>query len=75
MRRVAIDYIAPAVFDDLLTVTTTVTAATGARLMLAQDVLRGDAPLVRAEVTLAALRENGRPARLPDALREALGAG
>jgi acyl-CoA thioester hydrolase len=72
VRRVEADYIAPALFDDLLAVTTAVTAIGGARVTLAQDVTRGGAVLVRTRVTLAALREDGRPARLPQALRAAL---
>lgn len=74
VRRVAIDYIASAVFDDWLTVTTAITAASGARVTMAQEVLRGSELLVRAEVTIAALRENGRPARMPAALRAGLSA-
>ena len=72
VRRVSIDYIAPAVFDDWLTVTTAITRVSGARVTLAQNVLRGGDTLVRAEVIIAALRENGRPARMPEALRAAL---
>jgi acyl-CoA thioester hydrolase len=72
VRRVEIDYRAPAVFDDLLTVTTAVQELRGARVVMAQDVLRGDTLLVRAVVTVAALHADGRPARLPEVLRSAL---
>jgi len=72
VRRVEIDYRAPAVFDDMLTVTTAVRALRGARVVMAQDVLRGDTVLVEAVVTVAALRADGRPARLPSDLRAAL---
>jgi acyl-CoA thioester hydrolase len=72
VRRVEIDYIAPAVFDDLLTVTTAVRELRGARVVMAQDVLRSDTLLVRAMVTVAALHPDGRPARLPSDLRAAL---
>ena len=73
VRRVVADYHAPAVFDDVLGVETTLKAATGARVVLDQRVLRGDALLFEAEVTLVALTSAGRPARMPAALREALG--
>jgi len=75
VRSVALDYLAPAVFDDVLTVTTRVTGQSGARVHMAQDVLRGDAVLVRGRVTVASLRASGRPARLPAALRAALAGG
>lgn len=72
VRRVEIDYRAPALFDDLLTVATAVRDLRGARVVMTQDVLRGDTLLARAVVTVAALHADGRPARLPSALRAAL---
>lgn len=72
VRRVEIDYIAPAVFDDQLIVATTVTQIGGARVILQQDVLRGADVLVRSAVTIAALHESGRPARMPHSLRAAM---
>ncbi|QIE40659.1 tol-pal system-associated acyl-CoA thioesterase [Rhodobacteraceae bacterium SC52] len=72
VRRVEIDYVAPAVFDDLLIVATTVTHIGGARVTLQQNVLRGADVLVRSVVTIAALQENGRPARMPQNLRIAM---
>ena len=41
----------------------------GARLTLEQTVLRGETILVRAAVTVVAIRTAGGPARLPQALR------
>ncbi|MBK1636714.1 tol-pal system-associated acyl-CoA thioesterase [Rhodovulum adriaticum] len=75
VRRVEADYLSPAKFDDLLTVTTRVTAVKPARLMLAQEVLRGQDRLFAAQVTIVALAESGRPTRLPAGFRRALGAG
>jgi acyl-CoA thioester hydrolase len=72
VRRVEADYLAPARFDDLLTVTTAPTEVTAARITLRQRVLRGEAVLFDAAVTLVALTAEGRPARLPAALRQAL---
>ena len=72
VRRVVADYIAPAVFDDELTVTTALKSHTVARIVLDQRVLRGDAVLFTAEVTLVALTGTGRPARLPANLRRML---
>ncbi|MCO8144183.1 tol-pal system-associated acyl-CoA thioesterase [Rhodovulum tesquicola] len=65
VRRVEADYLSPARFDDLLEVETRLAQVTPARLILDQRVLRGDAVLFSARVTLVALGESGRPVRLP----------
>ena len=72
VRRVEADYLAPARFDDELVVVTEVEKLTGARIVLAQDVLRGDAVLFRSQVTLVALTGAGIPARLPADIRPKL---
>lgn len=74
VRRVEADYIAPARFDDDLCVETRVVTVGGARVVLAQDVLRDGDVLFRSEVTIVALGKDGRPARLPGEVRDALGA-
>ena len=75
VRRVVADYLAPAVFDDLLQVVTSPLKVTGARIVLDQCVLRGDQTLFQAEVTLVCLTGNGTAARLPADVRAALSAG
>ncbi len=72
VRRVLAEYLAPAVFDDELTVETALNALSGARVVLEQRVTRGEALLFEAEVTLVALTSAGRPARMPAELRRAL---
>lgn len=74
VRRVEADYIAPAKFDDALTVLSTAEAVTPARLVLAQQVLRGEERLFEAKVTLVALNAAGGPTRLPKPLRDAFAA-
>ncbi len=69
VRRVEADYIAPAKFDDELTVRTTTEAMTGARLVLKQEVLRAGEVLFSALVTLVTLTETGQPGRLPADIR------
>lgn len=64
VRRIEADYLAPARFDDMLEVRTRPLAATGARILLAQDVRRGDARIFAARVTLVALTAAGRAARI-----------
>lgn len=74
VRRMTIDYRAPARMDDLLIIATRAVETRGASLRLAQEVRREGAVLVAAEVTVAAVRE-GRAARLPESLRRALDGG
>lgn len=69
VRRIEADYLAPAHFDDLLTVETRVREVGGARVVLAQEVRRGAERLFASLVTLVALGPEGRPARLPAAFR------
>lgn len=70
VRRVEADYLSPARFDDELIVETSLDTVTPARIILAQDVLKGGERLFASRVTLVALTDNGRPARLPSALRD-----
>lgn len=72
VRRVEADYLAPAKFDDVLDVVTTVERASGVRLVMRQVVERGGEVLFEALVTLVAVRETGAPARLPAGIRQAL---
>jgi len=74
VRRMSLDFIRPARMDDLLTVVTRTRALRGASMHLTQDVRRGDAVLVSADVTVACVRD-GRAVRLPDALRQRLAPG
>jgi acyl-CoA thioester hydrolase len=69
VRRIEADYLAPARFDDSLTVETRVREVGGARVVLAQEVRRGGERLFASLVTLVALGPGGRPARLPAAFR------
>lgn len=70
VRRIEADYLRPAVFDDILAVTTRVTAMGAARIGMEQKVLRGDETLFDAQVTLALLDGRGRPARIPAEIRD-----
>jgi acyl-CoA thioester hydrolase len=72
VRRVEADYLRPAVFDDLLTVQTTLADHSGARLVLDQSVLRGVQTLFTARVTLVCLTAAGSATRFPAALRAAM---
>ncbi|OSQ48210.1 tol-pal system-associated acyl-CoA thioesterase [Marivita geojedonensis] len=69
VRRVEADYLRPAKFDDELLVRTVVKAVTGVRLIMSQEVVRGDDLLFQAEVTVVCVGEGGAPARLPANIR------
>lgn len=73
VRHLTADYLSPAKFDDVLTITTQVLKTSGARMALDQRVLRRGVLLFDARVTLVAIGANGAPARLPKTLRSALG--
>jgi len=73
VRRVEADYLRPAKFDDLLRVETALVQVSGARIVLAQDVWRGEERLFASQVTLVCLTDQGAPARLPADLRAIFG--
>jgi acyl-CoA thioester hydrolase len=72
VRSLQIDYLAPALMDDLLDVETHVSAVRGASIEFRQRILRAGKELVTAEVLVAVIRGD-RPARVPAALRRLLG--
>jgi acyl-CoA thioester hydrolase len=71
VRRMLIDFLRPARMDDVVTVETRVSAMKGASITMAQRIRRGQDTLLTAEVLVAAIRD-GRPARLPEAVRALL---
>lgn len=72
VRRMLIDFVRPAVMDDLLTIETRATLARGATMELDQRILRGGEVLVTAQVKVACVG-GGRARRIPDTLRLRLG--
>ncbi len=75
VRRVEADYLKAAHYDDVLTVETRVQSLSGARIGLAQDVMRAAERLFASTVVLVCLNAAGLPARLPADLRSALKTG
>ncbi|RJL07898.1 tol-pal system-associated acyl-CoA thioesterase [Paracoccus siganidrum] len=75
VRRIEADYLRPARFDEMLEVRTDVAQITPARLVLSQQVMRGDDLLFTARVTIACLAPDGRPARIPVRVMDALRGG
>jgi acyl-CoA thioester hydrolase len=73
VRRVQMEYLRPARLDDMLTIRTTVLAATGATVTLAQDFFRGPATLAQGRVMLVCAKwATGSAARIPLRWRAAL---
>ena len=72
VRRVEADYLAPARFDDTLVVATEVDQVSAARLVVRQDVRRGETLLFSALVTIICMSEAGSPVRLPAMIRRSL---
>ncbi|MEM7074534.1 MAG: tol-pal system-associated acyl-CoA thioesterase [Pseudomonadota bacterium] len=69
VSRIEANYHAPARFDDVLTVKTTVLSASRVRLVMAQDIRRAAEKIFVAVVTLACVDGDGRPVRLPADIR------
>ena len=65
VRRMEIDFRSPARMDDILTIDTRTEEISGARIVMAQHLKRGDEVLVEARVEAAIIGENGRPRRFP----------
>lgn len=65
VRRMEIDFRSPARMDDILTIDTRTEDISGARIVMAQQLKRGDEVLVEAKVQAAIIGENGRPKRFP----------
>jgi acyl-CoA thioester hydrolase len=68
VRSLQINYLSPALMDDLLRVETGVSTLRGASIEFQQRIFRDEKELVAATVLVVAIRD-GRPARIPAALR------
>lgn len=69
VRRIEADYLHAAKYDDALEIRTSVKSMTGVRLIMTQEVVRGEEVMFRAEVTAVCVTTDGHPTRLPAALR------
>jgi acyl-CoA thioester hydrolase len=69
VRRMVCEFLKPATIDNLLTVETRFLEFAGARMELAQKVRRGDEILFEAMVTAALVDGQGRPKRIPPAMK------
>ena len=72
VRRCSADYRAAARLDDALSVDTRIVEIGAATLSLDQQIRRGDETIVALDVLVACIGRDGRPRRVPPALRAAL---
>jgi len=72
VRRCTIDYLKPARLDETIEVVTGCGELRRASVDMLQEARRGDETLVRAELRVACMGEDGRPVRLPQPVHAAL---
>ncbi len=71
VRSLKLDYLRPALLDDLLAVSAQLKGVGRSRVTLCQNVLRGEEVLVEAEVHLVCVTmDNFKPVSVPEILRE-----
>lgn len=74
VRRAEMDYLRPARLDDMIEVVTGPWEATAASVWVRQEFMVAEQEIGALRIRLACVRgEDGRPARIPDRWREALG--
>ncbi|MER2607130.1 MAG: tol-pal system-associated acyl-CoA thioesterase [Siculibacillus sp.] len=73
VRRMEVDYLRAAKLDDLLEVTTRVSEIGGARVVMSQELKRGEEVIATAVVTVVCIGRDGRAHRVPGDLRAAFG--
>ncbi len=73
VKKVTIEYVKPAVLDDLLTISCEVQKVGGASLVCKQQIYRGDELLIDAEVVCVHMSfTQKRPVKIPTKMREKL---
>jgi acyl-CoA thioester hydrolase len=71
VRSLKLDYLKPALLDDLISVSSQLKEVGRSRVTLHQSIIRGEDKLVEAEIHLVSVSlENFKPVRVPDVLRE-----
>ena len=70
LRKVAVEYLRPAKFNDLLDVRTTVVGLSGVRLEADQTIWRGSEQLTQGAVQACIISLSGKPKRIPPAIRD-----
>ena len=65
VRRVEADYVAPARFDDVLEVRTSMDSMSAAKMVMTQEVWREEQLVFTAKVQIVCIGAQGKPVRLP----------
>ena len=69
VRALKVDYLKPALLDDMLTVSAQIKEVGRSRVVLQQSVMRGEEILTEAEIHLVCVTVDGfRPVAVPDVL-------
>jgi len=72
VHKMDMEFARPAKMDDLVEVVTMISATSGARLFLDQEIRCGDIVLVRTRVVVVMVNSKGRPVRFPGPVLHAL---
>ena len=72
LRKVEVEYLKPAKFDDVIEIHTLATDLTGVRLSASQVIRRGEIVLTRGAVEACIISLSGRPKRIPAEIRDKL---
>ena len=72
VRKVNIEYKAPAKLDDLLTIETHFTHLTRTRLGVEQDIMVNKHPIAKLQVEVVVINQQGKPKRLPENIMKQL---
>jgi acyl-CoA thioester hydrolase len=71
VRSLKLDYLKPALLDDLITVSVQLKEIGRSRVTLLQAIMRGEEKLVEAEIHLVSVSlESFKPVSVPEVLRE-----
>ncbi len=65
VKKMTVEWVAPARIDDILKVRTDFTEIKGARMLLDQEIRRGEALIARADIEAVCMTLDGRPRRVP----------
>ncbi len=72
VRKVNIEYIAPARLDDMLTIESHITTLTRTRLEVEQLITVNNQPMAKLEVEVVVINQHGKPKRLPESIVQQL---
>ncbi len=75
VRKMTTEWISPARIDDVLEVTTRFLDVKGARMLIEQEIRRGEILVSKADVEAACMNLSGKPRRLPLAIIARFGLG